>query len=608
MCGIVGYVGARNAQEIVIDGLEKLEYRGYDSSGIATVVCGKIDVVKKKGRLEELKNALKDHPIKSNIAIGHTRWATHGEPSDRNAHPHTDLNKTLAVVHNGIIENYMSLKNKFISEGETFSSDTDTEVIAHFLAQYKDDDLTQRIFKMKKNLTGSYALGIIFADHGDTLVAVRKQSPLIIGLGENENFIASDIPAILEHTGNVIFLEDGDSAFLKSDSVKIYDKDNNLVERKPFKIEWGIEDAEKNGFAHFMLKEIFEQPNAIRQTLSSRLNDKNEVELEEINFSDNYLQSIEKISIIACGSAYHAGCVGKKVLEQLTRIPVSIELASEFRYQEPLVNEKTLLIAVSQSGETADTIAAVKEGKSKGAKVLAITNVIGSSISREADNVFYTHAGPEISVASTKAYITQLIAFYLIAIFISQKINTVSIDKHKHIIEEIKTLPEKVEEILNKKTETETIAKIIKNSSSVFYIGRGMDWYSSMEAALKLKEISYIVTESFAAGELKHGTIALIEKGTPVITIASQGKLLEKTLSNMQEVKTRGAELIAICSKSADIIIQNADIAFTVPDCDDMFSPVLTVVPAQLIAYYTAIMKGNDVDKPRNLAKSVTVE
>ncbi len=332
------------------------------------------------------------------------------------------------------------------------------------------------------------------------------------------------------------------------------------------------------------------------------------MELEEINFSDNYLQSIEKISIIACGSAYHAGCVGKKVLEQLTRIPVSIELASEFRYQEPLVNEKTLLIAVSQSGETADTIAAVKEGKSKGAKVLAITNVIGSSISREADNVFYTHAGPEISVASTKAYITQLIAFYLIAIFISQKINTVSTDKHKHIIEEIKTLPEKVEEILNKKTETETIAKIIKNSSSVFYIGRGMDWYSSMEAALKLKEISYIVTESFAAGELKHGTIALIEKGTPVITIASQGKLLEKTLSNMQEVKTRGAELIAICSKSADIIIQNADITFTVPDCDDIFSPVLTVVPAQLIAYYTAIMKGNDVDKPRNLAKSVTVE
>lgn len=608
MCGIVGYIGKSDGQKFVLNGLEKLEYRGYDSSGIVTVSDNRLHLTKKKGRLQVLRDELEQHPLRGHLALGHTRWATHGAPSDVNAHPHTDEKSEFAIVHNGIIENYMELKHDLQEKGHHFLSDTDTEVIAHLLAEYDTGNLLDTVYEVKKHLQGAYALGIVSKNEPDTLIAVRKESPLIIGVGKEENFIASDIPAILEHTRDVYFIENGEVVVLTKDNVTIFDENRNLVTREVKHIDWDMSAATKAGYPHFMLKEIHEQPQAIRDTVKHRLQQDGTVSLGNVAWTKELLQDIHKIYIVACGTAYNAGRVGKVALERLTGIPVETDLASEFRYRDPFVNEHTLLILVSQSGETADTLAALREGKRKGARIFSITNVIGSSIARESDDVFYTWAGPEIAVASTKAYTTQLVAFYLIAMNMALLLGKMERSEYDRLLTEILALSDKIELMLKKESDIKQIADSIKDKNAVFYLGRNMDYNSALEGALKLKEISYIFTEAFAAGELKHGTIALIEEGTPVITIATQTALLDKTFSNMQEVKARGAHLIAFTRESATTICNEADVTVTIPECPDLLMPVVSIVPAQLLAYYTSVLKGNDVDKPRNLAKSVTVE
>ena len=608
MCGIVGYIGKSDGQKFVLNGLEKLEYRGYDSSGIVTVSDNRLHLTKKKGRLQVLRDELEQHPLRGHLALGHTRWATHGAPSDVNAHPHTDEKGEFAIVHNGIIENYMELKHDLQEKGHHFLSDTDTEVIAHLLAEYDTGNLLDTVYEVKKHLQGAYALGIVSKNEPDTLIAVRKESPLIIGVGKEENFIASDIPAILEHTRDVYFIENGEVVVLTKDNVTIFDENRNLVTREVKHIDWDMSAATKAGYPHFMLKEIHEQPQAIRDTVKHRLQQDGTVSLGDVAWTKELLQDIHKIYIVACGTAYNAGRVGKVALERLTGIPVETDLASEFRYRDPFVNEHTLLILVSQSGETADTLAALREGKRKGARIFSITNVIGSSIARESDDVFYTWAGPEIAVASTKAYTTQLVAFYLIAMNMALLLGKMERSEYDRLLTEILALSDKIELMLKKESDIKQIADSIKDKNAVFYLGRNMDYNSALEGALKLKEISYIFTEAFAAGELKHGTIALIEEGTPVITIATQTVLLDKTFSNMQEVKARGAHLIAFTRESATTICNEADVTVTIPECPDLLMPVVSIVPAQLLAYYTSVLKGNDVDKPRNLAKSVTVE
>lgn len=608
MCGIVGYIGKSDGQKFVLNGLEKLEYRGYDSSGIVTVSDNRLHLTKKKGRLQVLRDELEQHPLRGHLALGHTRWATHGAPSDVNAHPHTDEKGEFAIVHNGIIENYMELKHDLQEKGHHFLSDTDTEVIAHLLAEYDTGNLLDTVYEVKKHLQGAYALGIVSKNEPDTLIAVRKESPLIIGVGKEENFIASDIPAILEHTRDVYFIENGEVVVLTKDNVTIFDENRNLVTREPKHIDWDMSAATKAGYPHFMLKEIHEQPQAIHDTVKHRLQQDGTVSLGDVAWTKELLQDIHKIYIVACGTAYNAGRVGKVALERLTGIPVETDLASEFRYRDPFVNEHTLLILVSQSGETADTLAALREGKRKGARIFSVTNVIGSSIARESDDVFYTWAGPEIAVASTKAYTTQLVAFYLIAMNMALLLGKMERSEYDRLLTEILALSDKIESMLKKESDIKQIADSIKDKNAVFYLGRNMDYNSAMEGALKLKEISYIFTEAFAAGELKHGTIALIEEGTPVITIATQTSLLDKTFSNMQEVKARGAHLIAFTRESATTICNEADVTVTIPECPDLLMPVVSIVPAQLLAYYTSVLKGNDVDKPRNLAKSVTVE
>lgn len=608
MCGIVGYIGKSDGQKFVLNGLEKLEYRGYDSSGIVTVSDNRLHLTKKKGRLQVLRDELEQHPLQGHLALGHTRWATHGAPSDVNAHPHTDEKSEFAIVHNGIIENYMELKHDLQEKGHHFLSDTDTEVIAHLLAEYDTGNLLDTVYEVKKHLQGAYALGIVSKNEPDTLIAVRKESPLIIGVGKEENFIASDIPAILEHTRDVYFIENGEVVVLTKDNVTIFDENRNLVTREVKHIDWDMSAATKAGYPHFMLKEIHEQPQAIRDTVKHRLQQDGTVSLGDVAWTKELLQDIHKIYIVACGTAYNAGRVGKVALERLTGIPVETDLASEFRYRDPFVNEHTLLILVSQSGETADTLAALREGKRKGARIFSVTNVIGSSIARESDDVFYTWAGPEIAVASTKAYTTQLVAFYLIAMNMALLLGKMERSEYDSLLTEILALSDKIELMLKKESDIKQIADSIKDKNAVFYLGRNMDYNSALEGALKLKEISYIFTEAFAAGELKHGTIALIEEGTPVITIATQTALLDKTFSNMQEVKARGAHLIAFTRESATTICNEADVTVTIPECPDLLMPVVSIVPAQLLAYYTSVLKGNDVDKPRNLAKSVTVE
>ncbi len=608
MCGIVGYVGSRQAQNVIIEGLEKLEYRGYDSSGIAVIHDRSINTAKFKGRLSVLDNYTKENPITGNVGIGHTRWATHGAPSDINSHPHLNNKETIAVVHNGIIENYLTLKEELQSKGYQFVSETDTEVIAHLVDYYYEGDLLEAVFKTIKKLKGAYALGVIAKDSPEEMIAVRKESPLIVGLSEDGNYIASDVPAILNYTRDVYFLDNGEVVRLTPSGVEVFDFDSNPVDKEVHTVEWSVDAATKSGYDHFMLKEVYEQPQAIRETLTRRIDEDGYIKLDDIKLSAEDLNNINKIYIVACGTAYHAGKIGKLAIEKLAKIPVETDIASEFRYSDPFVDDRTLLILVSQSGETADTLAALREAKRKGARILSITNVVGSSIARESDDVFYTWAGPEVAVASTKAYTTQLIAFYMVALNMAIKKETITKEKYFEVLDELKTLSGKVESLLEDIEAEKSIAQRIKEKSSLFYLGRGADYQTALEGSLKLKEISYIFTEAFAAGELKHGTIALIEEGTPVVAIATQKDLVEKMISNIKEVKARGAYVYAITTEGETEIKKVADEVIYVPETLDLLKPVLSVIPTQLIAYYTSLAKGIDVDKPRNLAKSVTVE
>nr|WP_307775850.1 glutamine--fructose-6-phosphate transaminase (isomerizing) [uncultured Cetobacterium sp.] len=606
MCGIVGYIGKGDAKEVILQGLEKLEYRGYDSAGIAIIDDGKINIEKKQGKLENLENHLKGMDFKGHVGIGHTRWATHGEPSDRNSHPHYSNDLSVAVVHNGIIENYNSLKNDLIKKGYIFNSDTDTEVVAHLIHSLYKGDLVAAVKEMLTMVRGSYALGIIHKDFPNELICTRKDSPLVIGIGEGENFIASDVPALLKYTKNVYFLEDYDLAVIKEDSIEIFDKDNNPVTREIKTIEWDYEQATKGGYPHFMIKEIFEQPHSILETLNRRVKD------SKIDFSDvlsnEEIENINMIHIVACGTAYHAGLQGQYALREIAKTNSYVEIASEYRYMNPFVDKNTLAIFISQSGETLDTLAALKEAKSKGAKTLAITNVVGSTISREADSTIYTMAGPEIAVASTKAYTTQVIMLQLLAIYLGEKKGVVSKDELDYLLKSLYSIPEKVSITLENTENIENIAKSLKDKVNGFYIGRGLDYAIAMEGSLKMKEISYIHTEAFPAGELKHGSIALVEPGTPVVVIGLQEKLLEKTVSNVKELKARGAHIISVGRDNAHELKEVSDQFMAVEDIDDILSGVLSIIPLQLLSYYTSIARGIDVDKPRNLAKSVTVE
>ena len=608
MCGIVGYLGHRQATEVLVEGLSKLEYRGYDSAGVAVNTGNELEIRKFKGRLAILAEDLEKSPILGGLGIGHTRWATHGEPSDVNSHPHFNMDRTIAVVHNGIIENYMELKEELQAEGVVFLSQTDTEVVAHLVDKYYEGKLLDAVYKATERLRGAYALGVICKDNNNELVAVRKDSPLVVGLGEGENFIASDIPAILKYTRNVYFLENGEFVHIVGDKLTVLNENKEAVEKEVTEITWDVEAASKGGYEHFMLKEIYEQPNGVKETLIRRLNDNGEIQLDDIKMTKEDLDKINKVYIVACGTAYHAGLVGKFAIEKFAKIPVITDIASEFRYRDPFVDENTLLILVSQSGETADTLASLRYAKERGARILSVTNVVGSSIARESDDVFYTWAGPEISVASTKAYTTQLVSFYMIALDFAIKKGTITKEYYNEMIEKLKEMPSKVEEALKQEDKIKEIAKTLKEKHSAFYLGRGLDYNIAMEGALKIKEISYIHAEAFAAGELKHGTIALIEKGTPVIAIATQEELFEKMVSNMEEVRARGAYVIAIAQEKNKEVEKSSDHVIYVPNVDDVLSSILTVIPLQLLSYYVAVERGCDVDKPRNLAKSVTVE
>lgn len=608
MCGIIGYVGNdQQAVEVILDGLSKLEYRGYDSAGLAIVEEGRIFVDKKSGKLSNLKESLKEKVHFANIGIGHTRWATHGVPSDINSHPHCSCDGKVAIVHNGIIENYSTLKSELIENGYKFISDTDSEVIAQLFSYFYNGDLLETIKKVKDRLKGSYALGIIHEAEPEKIVCTRKESPLIIGIGKNSNFIASDVPAILKYTRDVIFLENDEIAILEREKVRVYDKNLNSIEKSINKIQWDMEQASKNGYPHFMLKEIEEQPEVVNKTLEFYTKEDGKEKLtdlfEKIDFS-----KVQEIDIIACGTAYYAGLQGANYLKKIANFKSNVEIASEYRYSDPIIDERNVVIFVSQSGETLDTLMALRLAKSKGAKTIAITNVVGSTISREADVVIYTLAGPEISVASTKAYTAQVITFYLLSLEISLKLNRITEDKYKNYILKAHSLNGKIKEIFNSKEKIKGIAETIKDKKNGFYIGRGIDEKVAREGSLKMKEITYIHTEAFPAGELKHGTIALIENGTMVVVVATQEDMIEKIVSNIKELKARGAYIISITKNSYKDIREVSDKVLYISDIDDLLAPVLAVIPAQLFAYYTAVAKGLDVDKPRNLAKSVTVE
>ncbi len=609
MCGIVGYVGDRQAQDILVNGLEKLEYRGYDSAGLAVFDEGKIDYQKKKGRIQQLKEVLDEKPLAGSVGIGHTRWATHGEPSDVNAHPHVSSDEKIAVVHNGIIENYMELKDKLIKEGYEFQSDTDTEVVAHLLDSYYDGDIFEAAKKTAKDLKGSYSLGIMSSDDPDKLIAIRKNSPLIIGMGENENFIASDVPAILEHTRNIYYLDNDEIAVLTKDSVDFYDEDGNSIEKKETVITWDPEDAEKGGYPYFMLKEINEQPKAIEDTLIGRITEDG-IKLDDVIITKEDLDKIDHVHIVACGTAYNAGLLGKAFIEKYARIPIEIETASEYRYKDPIITENTLLIVLSQSGETADTLAAIDIAKKAGARVLAITNVVGSSVAREADDILYTNAGPEIAVASTKAYVTQVACMLLIALHLAKLKGLLSEEDQKRIAESLLNSPKQIEEALEASEEIEEFAYENKDLHDVYLIGRGLDYDSCIEGSLKIKEISYVHSESFSAGELKHGPIALVEDGTVLLVVATQDKTFDKLLSNILEVRSRGAKVLAIAQEKHRDALEKAGVekVFCITDLEDDIAPIPAVVYLQLFAYYLAVARGCDVDKPKNLAKSVTVE
>ncbi|HIR35068.1 MAG TPA: glutamine--fructose-6-phosphate transaminase (isomerizing) [Candidatus Faecimorpha stercoravium] len=614
MCGIIGYIGVEEkATNMIMEGLSKLEYRGYDSAGIAIFTPSGICVEKTKGKLVNLADHLAQIGFPQGCAgIGHTRWATHGEPSDVNAHPHWSQDHSVVVVHNGIIENYAQLREELIVAGDTFLSDTDTEIIPHIIARYyrEDKDPVQAISRAIQRMRGSYALGIMFADRPGELYAARKDSPLIVGLGQNENYIASDIPAVLAHTRDVYLLEDYDIAILNTEEIRIVDLQGNPVRREIFHVTWDVASAEKGGFPHFMLKEIHEQPHVVRETLASRLQENLDApKMDDLGISKEVLDGLERIYMVACGTAYHAAMVGKYLIERVARLSTIVETASEFRYRDPIIDEKTLVIVVSQSGETADTLAALRMSKQAGAKVLGIVNVVGSSISREADYVFYTWAGPEIAVASTKAYSCQLAAMYLLTAHFALLRGKMTPQEFHDLKGDLIGLPAKIGEILKKEEEIKAIVDSV-DPLNVFYVGRGLDYYTGMEGSLKLKEIAYLHSEAYAAGELKHGPIAMIEPGTLVIGIVTQKSLIEKTVSNLKEVKARGAQVLCITTEDADLaLIQSvADQMITIPDCNWMFTSLLANIPQQLLAYYMSVKKGYDVDKPRNLAKSVTVE
>ena len=609
MCGIVGYVGDRQAAEFLLDGLSKLEYRGYDSAGIAVYDGENIRVEKSVGRLAALREKIKgDMPVGC-LGIGHTRWATHGRPSDVNSHPHTDCHGDFAVVHNGIIENYLSLKEELIAKGHVFKSETDTEVVVHLLEEVYSGDFIAAVRAVLERIEGSYALAFMSCRHPDLLICTKQDNPLIIGLGEGENFIASDIPAIISKTRRTYILGDGEVAVVRKDAVEVTNHLGAPVPKKVFEVTWNAEAAEKGGYEHFMLKEIHEQPKAVRDTMSQRIAaDKTSVSFEELAWDTAYLNAFNKIYIVACGTAYHAGLVGKYYIEKLARVLVEVDVASEFRYRDPIVDEHTLLIVVSQSGETSDTLAALKESKRRGAKTLAITNVVGSSIAREADQVVYTWAGPEIAVASTKAYTTQLVLFFMLALYMAEIKGTIAAERTAQLVTQLHEIPAQISEILSDVDPIKTFAKQYGFNEDVFYIGRGLDYAVSLEGALKLKEISYIHAEAYAAGELKHGTLALIVEGVPVIALATQRNVYEKTLSNIKEVKARDAVVIGIAAEGDTELEKYVDHVMHVPASDEFIMPILSVIPLQLLAYYAAITRGCDVDKPRNLAKSVTVE
>lgn len=605
MCGIVGYIGEKNATEVLLSGLRRLEYRGYDSAGVALLQGGEIALVKSKGRIQDLVDIVPGDLVGTQ-GIGHTRWATHGRPSDVNSHPHLSNDGKIAVVHNGIIENYAELKGSLEAEGYRFRSETDTEVIPNLLQKYDQVDFLATVEKVVGLLKGSYALAILHQKDPGKIIVVRKDSPLVIGVGVGENFIASDIPAILEYTRKVFILEDGDIAVVSRDGVEIRDGEGRPVSKEPLNIEWDLNAAQKNGYPHFMLKEIHEQPEAVRKTLAGRIH-KGTVDLG-LDLEPEFLERIDKIAVVACGTASYAGRVAGGIIEEKLRLPVLVEFASEFRYNQPLVDENTLTVVISQSGETADTLAGLREAKKRGSKIVAITNVMESSIAREADHVLYTQAGPEIAVASTKAYVTQLIVLYLLTLYLGVKKNLFPQAEVLWWIRELESIPDKIEKILDNKKVIEGYAQRIKNARSVFFIGRGLDSVSCLEGALKLKEISYIHAEAYPAGELKHGTLALITDEVPVIALATDSNLLAKTISNIDEVKARDAEVYGLAFEGVKAIEGVVDHLITIPKIREEFSPILAVVPLQLLAYYTSVAKGNDVDNPRNLAKSVTVE
>lgn len=611
MCGIVGYIGGKKAEDVLIHGLEKLEYRGYDSSGIAVIEQSGIQVVKVKGKLKNLKEKLETEGTAGTKGIGHTRWATHGTPNDINSHPHLSNDGKIVVVHNGIIENYTELKKELSDKGITFKSETDTEVIPNLISQYikSGNDFLTSVIKTVKVLKGSYALGIISSEEPDKLIAVRKDSPLIVGVGENESFIASDVPAILKYTNKVVYLDDYDIAVLTDEKQEFYDLEGNKLVKDTVTIDWTPEAAEKGGYEHFTLKEIFEQPKALKDTMTGRIIPGSPIHLEEFKVTKKELEDLNHIYIVACGTAYHAGLVGKAAIEKLTRMHVETDVASEFRYKDPIIDDETLVIVISQSGETADTLAVLRDSKAKGARVMAVTNVVGSSVARDADEVFYTWAGPEIGVASTKAYLTQLVAMYTIAIYFAELLGRITPEYADKIKEEILLLPQKATDTLKLNDEVKKIAEGLVNKKDAYFLGRGLDFMVALEASLKLKELTYIHSEGYQGGELKHGPIALIEDKTSVVSVLTQGELLEKMVSNLKEVHTRGARILSVSTeKYIDQVKEHSDFTLVIPDVLDLISPVLSIIPLQLLAYHVAALKGLDVDKPRNLAKSVTVE
>lgn len=608
VCGIVGYIGAREAVPILIEGLRKLEYRGYDSAGIAVFDGQKAEVRKRVGKLKNLEDLLLV-PLPGSIGIGHTRWATHGIPSDVNAHPHGDCTGRFVVVHNGIIENYLDLRHRLSAEGHGFVSETDTEVVAHLIEQFYGGDLEAAVHRAVGTLEGSYALGVLSAEDPSRLIAVRKDSPLIVGLGEGENYLASDVPAILSHTRRIYVLEDGEMAVVARDSVRVVDRSGAPVDKKLMRVEWDAVMAQKAGFEHYMLKEICEQPRALQETVRGRLDGpRGTVNLDELDLPAELATRVKRVAIAACGTAYYASLVGKQLMEKMARLPVEADLASEFRYRDPLVGPDTLVVVVSQSGETADSLAALREAKRRGARVLAVCNVVGSSVAREADGVLFTRAGPEIAVASTKAYTAQLVALCLLAIHLGVARGTLEPSRRAELVRSLQELPRLAEVVLERAEEVKKIAEKYCDREHVFFIGRGMDYAVALEGALKLKEISYIHAEAYAAGELKHGTLALVVKGVPVIALLTQTQTVAKMVSNVKEVEARGADVVAVAYDGDEWTEEVADEVIRIPRTDEFVAPILAVIPLQLLAYYAARARGCDIDQPRHLAKSVTVE